>query len=536
MVYTYCSIHLFRTVWPQVKFGFERIDMPQSGNVLFIVIDQLRADCLSGALADCIELPNLRALTADAVRFDRHFSVTNPCGPSRASILTGQYAMNHRSVRNGTPLRHDTPSIASEMRKAGYRPMLFGYTDTSADPRAYDASDPILKSYEHPMPGFDEVLEMRLEESYPWRAHLMQKGYAFQDYWDLHKPTAPDGGAPRLNDPAPYRAEDSDTAFLTDSFLNHMAPMAGQGWFAHLTYIRPHPPLVAPSPYNDMYDPAALPLPIRHADEAQDRAMHPFFEPTIDRHSARDVVLGFDEVEPSDQNIQTLRSVYLGLTTEVDHHIGRVIQFLKDSGQYEQTLIVVTADHGEMLGDHHSWGKMTVFDAAYHTPLIIRVPGNQAQVGQVVTVPTESIDIAPTILDWVGRTPPNAMDGRSLLPLLTGDAPEDWRNYTYSELDFGDPQAKTLWQQRLGTGHSASNLSILRDARFTLVEFAADLPPILFDHQQSGEMQNVANDPAYATDLARLGRQMLRHRMRNTDHTLSLHSITSDGPKVQNRY
>jgi arylsulfatase A-like enzyme len=125
-------------------------------------------------------------------------------------------------------------------------------------------------------------------------------------------------------------------------------------------------------------------------------------------------VHGFAEVSPTDQTTQTLRAVYLGLASEVDHHIGRVLRFLKDNGQYDDTLIVITADHGEMLGDHHAWGKMSVYDAAYHTPLVIRAPGNARNAGLRVDVPTESIDIAPTILDSVGQAIPNSMDGRSL--------------------------------------------------------------------------------------------------------------------------
>ncbi|WP_170333408.1 alkaline phosphatase family protein [Ruegeria arenilitoris] len=510
--------------------------MRQAGNVLFIIIDQLRADCLTGALADHVDLPNMRAFMGEAVTFNRHFSVTNPCGPSRASLLTGQYAMNHRSVRNGTPLRHDIPNIATEMRKAGYLPMLFGYTDTSADPRAFDANDPVLKTYENPMNGFHEVVEMRMEESYPWQSHLMQKGYEFENYWDVYKPVSPNGGEPKLNDPALYRAEDSDTAFLTDAFLNGIAAYHKQNWFAHLTYIRPHPPLVAPAPYNDMYDPASIPMPAGLASPEDEVRVHPFFGPTLDTYTAREFVHGFDEVEPTDENIQTLRAIYLGLATEVDHHIGRVVQYLKDSGQYDDTLLVVTADHGEMLGDRHSWGKMSVYDAAYHTPLIIRMPGNQSQAGAVIDAPTESIDITPTILDWVGQDIPNSMDGRSLLPLVRGETPEDWRNYSFSELDFSEPEAATRWQKILGTGNSDSCLGILRDDRFTLVEFAADLPPMLFDHQGQGELENVADKPEFTADLARLGRQMLRHRMRNMDHTLSLYSLTSEGAKSQRRY
>ncbi len=119
------------------------------------------------ALAAHVDLPNIRALARDAVSFRNHYSVANPCGPSRASLLTGQYAMNHRAVRNGTPLRHDVPNIATEMRKVGYLPMLWGYTDTAQDPRVHHPRDPAVRTFEHPMVGFHEMQKMRLEESLP---------------------------------------------------------------------------------------------------------------------------------------------------------------------------------------------------------------------------------------------------------------------------------------------------------------------------------------------------------------------------------
>jgi len=220
----------------------------------------------------------------------------------------------------------------------------------------------------------------------------------------------------------------------------------------------------------------------------------------------------------------------------VDAHIGRVLQFLKDSGQEDNTLVVISADHGEMLGDRHSWGKFSVYDAAYHTPLIIRQPGNDDRAGAVGSQITESIDLMPTLLEWVGQDIPNSVDGRSLLPLLAGEVPQDWRRYSFSELDFAKPGAPTVWEQALSTTPSDSSLGILRDERFTLVEFAADLPPMLFDHQGSGEMENVADHPDMQADLMRLTRMMLRHRMRNMDHTLSLDMITTDGPQHHRRW
>ena len=100
-------------------------------NVLFVVFDQMRADCLHGVLGSNAELPNLREFMGDAVSFTNHVSVTAPCGPARASLLTGQYAMNHRSIRNGTPLPADKPNLATELRRGGVQPLLYGYTDTS---------------------------------------------------------------------------------------------------------------------------------------------------------------------------------------------------------------------------------------------------------------------------------------------------------------------------------------------------------------------------------------------------------------------
>jgi len=117
--------------------------MLQKRKVLIVILDQLRADCIKGGLAEHVKTPNIDAFRKEAVTFTRHFSVTNPCGPSRTSIFTGMYAMNHRSVRNGSPLADKITNLAREARKSGYDPLLFGYTDTSIDPRSRPPTTPI---------------------------------------------------------------------------------------------------------------------------------------------------------------------------------------------------------------------------------------------------------------------------------------------------------------------------------------------------------------------------------------------------------
>ena len=506
--------------------------MTENRNVMFIVIDQLRADTLFGALSGHVQLPNLRALAGESLRFNRHYSVANPCGPSRASLLTGQYAMNHRSVRNRAPLRHDIPNLAGEVRKAGYLPLLFGYTDTAQDPRVHDPNDPAVASYEEKLHGFEQVVEMRQGYSYPWRAHLIARGYDVPPYSAFYHPVASPGAPRRIDDPAFYSAEDSDTAFLTDRCIDALAARRGEPWFAHLTYVRPHPPLVAPHPYNRMYDPAALPLPIRQPSEAAENAVHPFFEAAATSHRAASFVDGFDGLDETDANIQTLRAVYLGLATEVDHHIGRVVQFLKTSGQYDNTLLIVTGDHGEMLGDHHAWGKASIYDAAYRVPFLLSDPAHPDTQGTTIDRMTESVDIMPTILEWMGLSVPASVNGHSLMPFLRGDSCPDWRDDSYSELSFGNPLNSTVTQQRLGLHARDATLAILRSNELTLVHFGGGVPPILFDHAREGEMANVAGDPAYASALLAMTRRLLDRRLAYPDTTLSNTEITDHGPRA----
>jgi arylsulfatase A-like enzyme len=490
-------------------------------------MDQFRADLLAGSeLAAVASLPRLRALEKESVSFSKHYSVTSPCGPSRASLFTGQYAMNHRAVRNGTPLRHDTPNLAQTARKHGYIPKLFGYTDTAQDPRVLQPGDPRLESYEELMGGFDEVVRMRQDsDDTEWREHLAAKGTPLPAGHDAYRPNGD-----QLSDPALYSAQDSDTAFLTDRFLEEMGGME-PGWFGVLTYVRPHPPLVAPAPYNKMYDPQAMPAASTTLAPEGDRSWHPFLAPTQDQQSASSMVRGFPDLEPSEQTTSELRALYLGLASEVDHHIGRVVDWLKSSGQWDDTLVVVTGDHGEMLGDFGLWGKRSFHDASFHVPLMIRDPFRSEMHGRTVDGMTESIDIAVTILDWLDAKIPDSMNGTSLLRQLENtSAPA--KAVTVSEVDFGNPFLPTIWMQQLGVTSQVANFAVLRTDRHRLVEFGCDLPSILFDMNADGEMRDISGQPDEMPILLDLTRKMLCHRMVNPEGTFARTVIEDGGVKV----
>ena len=181
-------------------------------NILFITADQWRGDCLSAVGHPCLKTPNLDRLAADGILFKQHFAQATPCGPSRASLYTGMYLLNHRSVNNGTPLDDRHTNVALEARKAGYNPLLFGYTDTSVDPRQCAPSDPRLQTYVGVLPGMTPVIHGDFN-SLPWLADLKAKGYVVSE--DLHGVFKPKEINPTNKRrgitfaPAQYKKEDS---------------------------------------------------------------------------------------------------------------------------------------------------------------------------------------------------------------------------------------------------------------------------------------------------------------------------------------
>ena len=509
-----------------------------AGKILFIVYDQLRADCIHGALAGSLNLKNFRRLMNQSVTFASHNTVTAPCGPARTSLLTGLYAMNHRSVRNGAPLSRHIPNVATEARKAGYEPLLFGYSDTSPDPEGRDPNDPDLKKYEGVMPGFAEMLRIRSHVTDDWLADLKAKGYTVPaeqaDYYSLYSAgAATDAPYPEITGPALYSAEDSDTAYLTDQAIGALSVRESSDWFAHLCYIRPHPPLVAPAPYNAMFDPGTVPGPTGRNGVDNARASHPFLDAFFSGGpNVTDLYTGFDgRVEAlDDEKTQALRAVYFGLIAECDTHLGRLLDYLEASGQIDDTLIVVTADHGEMLGDRHLWGKVCPFEGAHRVPLIIRDPRRRASAGAIVDRFTESIDVAPTILDWLGADAPPGFNGCSLLPFLDGTAPDAWRDHVFFEIDLADPLAPTRYQHHFGLKAADCNLAVLREDRYKLVHFNGGLPPMLFDLQEDpDEVADRAGDPAMQGEVLRLTRAMLDHRMRHAEHSRTRMQLTPGG-------
>ena len=225
--------------------------------------------------------------------------------------------------------------------------------------------------------------------------------------------------------------------------------------------------------------------------------------------------------------LRLLRQVYLGLIEEVDHQVGRLLDHLAHAGLLDRTLVVFTADHGEMAGDHWMLGKSGFFPQAFHVPLVVRAPGGAR--GRRVAAFTEHVDLMPTLLEEAGLPIPLQCDGHALGAFLRGGQPGRWRTAVHYEHDVGDLESG--WHRTaLGLDDDACGLAVRLDGRHALVAFAG-LPDLLFDLERDpGWQVDRSADPDMAPVRADLASAMLAWRMRYADRRLSSALLTPAGP------
>ena len=416
-------------------------------NFLLVTLDQLRADTMGAAGHQLVTTPTLDGLAASGVRFASHYSQAAPCSPGRAALYTGTYQMNNRVVANGTPLPERFDNIARVARRSGFDPTLFGYTDIGQDPlTAAGPADPRLDAYDGVLPGFSIGLRLP-EDQAPWRRWLESLGYDVPTSWI--EALAGEPGRP---------AAHSHSAFLTDRFVEWL-DKRDAGWFAHLSYLRPHSPYAAAGEYAARYDPADVGMPIPRADE-----IHWLHETMLSVPAA---------AAPTDEAaVRRMRAQYYGMVSEVDDQLGRALAAVRARGEWDDTVVVVTADHAEQLGDHGLKEKLAYFEQSYHIPLIIRDPRRPAAHGSVVTAFTENVDVLATACELIGAAIPAQVDGRSLDPFLDGQVPQDWRDAAHWEWDWrfvfiGSSAAR--WPEDRMLEHQ--NLAVLRTTTHAYVHF-----------------------------------------------------------------
>jgi len=285
---------------------------------------------------------------------------------------------------------------------------------------------------------------------------------------------------------------------MTSRAIEAIDALADDPFFLHLSYIKPHWPYMVPAPYHSMYQDADIPAPVRTQVEI-DR-VHPVIGGYMSNPAARCFA--------DDTKRRHVWPTYLGLIKQVDDEIGRLLAHLKQKGLDDKTMIALTADHGDYLGDHWLGEKDVFFDQAARLPFIIFDPSPQADAtrGQMCDALTGAVDMLPTFVESLGGSPAwHWLEGQSLVDILHGKRSGTDREIVVSEADYG----RMPFFPRLDRTLDNCNMTMAFDGRYKLFHHPG-LPSQLFDlREDPQELNDLGIDPGYAAVREQLKGQLL---------------------------
>lgn len=336
-------------------------------NLLFIFSDQHRATATGFAGNPDVQTPNLDALAERGVVFSRAVATLPVCSPARACLMTGRYPLTHGVVVNDVPLESDAVYFAEALRRAGYRTGYIGKWHLSGG---------------------------------PWRGFIPPERRAGFEFWRACECSHQYHESPyHGNEPGERLWDGYDVFAQTDCAIEYISEHADgdQPFALFLAYGPPHDPYdTAPAEFRDLYDPDALKL-RPNAPESEANGIRP-----------------------------KLAGYYAHITA-IDEAIGRVVAATEEVGLLENTILVYTSDHGDMLGSHGRWTKEKPWDESVRVPCVLSWPAGQARAGVHVSQPLGSVDVMPTMLDLCGAEIPPTVEGTNYAPLVRGepmDCPE----------------------------------------------------------------------------------------------------------------
>jgi arylsulfatase A-like enzyme len=485
--------------------------MPRAKNVIWIMCDQLRYDYLGCTGHPTLKTPNIDAMAKRGVLFSNAYVQSPICGPSRMSFYTGRYMRSHGSHWNGWPLRVGEPTLGDHLKKIGVRNVLVGKTHMAPDLEGLKAlgiaPDSIIGVHVSEC-GFepyerDDGLHPTGRPRPRYDAYLREQGFEAQNPWELwaNSGEGADGSVQNgwllvhADKTARVPEEHSETPYMTRRAMDFIteAETDGRPWCLHLSYIKPHWPYIAPEPYASMYSANEMLPPVRSEQERENA--HPVFAAYMDMRYSKNM--------SRDEARAKVIPTYMGLITQIDDQMGVLMKFLEARGLLDTTMIVFTSDHGDYLGDHWMGEKDLFHEQSAKIPLIVIDPSREADAarGTVSDALVEAIDLAPTFVDYFGATPPrHILEGRSLLPLLRGAKPADWRKVAFSEYDYAMQDVRLKLNQPI----ERCRLFMAFDGRWKYIH-ASGFRPMLYDLESDPhEFVDRGADPSCADAIARL--------------------------------
>ncbi len=424
-------------------------------NILIVMADQMAAPALPVYGHPLVKAPNIERLADGGVVFENTYCNFPICAPSRFSMLSGRLASRIGAYDNAAEFHSAVPTMAHYLRRAGYRTCIAGKMHfIGTDQRHGFEERPTTDIYPADFGWTPDWL--RPEERLEWFHNLVNVVEAGRSERTLQIDF------------------DDEAAFRSNRWLyDHVRDDDDRPFFMLVSFSHPHDPYNIPPAYWDRYDHDAIDLP----------AVPPVPLGERDPHSRR-LHDNYDrgEFEITHAHVRNARHAYYGAVSYVDDRIGELLRALESTGQRDDTIVIVTSDHGDMLGERGMWFKMSFFEWASRVPLIFHAPGRIAPARRAQNV--SLVDLLPTLLDLAGvegeTTVP--LDGRSLVPLIeNGDTA--WPD--------------TVLGEYLAEGAVAPMFMVRRD-RHKYVACKAD-PPQLFDlAADPGELENLAGRREYA--------------------------------------
>jgi len=339
-------------------------------NILLLMVDQMRYDAMGCAGNPHIRTPALDHLASTGVRFAQGYSPIPVCIPARHGLLTGRFAAAHGRYSLNVPLPEPClPTLPQLLGLAGYTTRAIGKMHFRPVRRHFGF---------HRMELMEEIPDYREDDDY--LQYLAANGYGHVRW--AHGVRSVLYQLPQVS--VLPEAHHGST-WVADRTIEFLAQNRNRPFFCFSSWIAPHPPWNAPEPYAAMYDPDELPDPVgfgRDPSTLPPRMRRP------DAHT--------EGMTPDMR--RRVKALYYGQISLIDKGVGRILQALDELGLVENTLVIFTADHGEMLGDHGRWGKHLPYEASAHIPMLVRLPG-RTEPGRVVDDPVSLLDILPTALD-----------------------------------------------------------------------------------------------------------------------------------------
>lgn len=391
-------------------------------NILLLMCDQFRGDCLSFAGHPDVKTPYLDTLAAEGAFFGHAYSSCPSCIPARAALFTGKSQPHHGRVgyEDGIDWNYDH-MLAEELTSHGYQTECIG------------------KMHVHPVRKHCGFETLRLHDGYlgHYRGanvpHHQHQSVTDDYLYDLKKAIGPEAditaSGPECNSwvthPWIYPEHLHPTNWVTEESIRFLETRdRTRPFFLMASYVRPHQPFDAPASYFDLYKDKELRAPALGDWEDTSRTERFGY--------IKDSIYGCSD--PVQQH--NAMAGYYACITHVDHQIGRLLTALMESGEYENTVILFLSDHGELLFDHSLYRKVFPYEGSTHVPLIIRTGKNVCPSTPLRSdTLTELRDVMPTILDFAHIPVPEGVDGFSLVPEIAGIGRNN-RPYLHGEHSF----------------------------------------------------------------------------------------------------